>query len=302
MDSFLGLKPVWDEPHVPGWKKRRHWTREREYPGPRLLYKFRQLPPAGDSKWSILRSLIVENEIWLASPLTFTDLTDSHVHFEFTSNGAVARRKELEGYFRRAGNMTSTQFRKWVAAGKVDLTGLVASAIKLDEFFARTVELHKETTGICSFCETVRQLSVWDGYADGHRGIALQFEPSKDPSSFVGYSVRYSDEAPVITDWMTKRDPKRLLNLMLRKSTAYRHEREYRVLDPQRANFGRPYRPEALRGVIFGVRCDAADRDRVLALLDEREKLTGLKVRLYQAKLDSKNGRLRFERFARSKP
>ncbi|MBN8884484.1 MAG: DUF2971 domain-containing protein [Rudaea sp.] len=300
MDSFLGLNASWDKPGVPPWKKRRYWRREYKEPGPRLIYKFRALPPLADiDRWNVLRALLVDGEIWMAAPATFTDPMDSHIHFEFTSTDAVARRQELEKYLRKAGNLNSTQFRKWVVASKVDITGMVADPAKLDAFFERVVKLHKEVSGVCSFCETVRQLSVWDGYADGHRGIALQFEPSRNPAAFLGYSVRYSDDPPVIRDWMTKRDTLKLLETLLRKSTDYDHEREYRVFDPQRANYGRPYRPEALRAVIFGMRCDDAQRNQMLALLDEREKRTGLRPKLYQAHMDPRSGRLRFKRYAR---
>lgn len=300
MDSFLGLNAAWDRPDVPPWKKRRFWTRERREPGPRLIYKFRALPALTDvDKWNVVRGLLVDGAMWMAAPSTFTDPMDSHIHFEFTSKGAVERRRELEAYLRKAGNLTTAQFRKWVVAQKVDITGMVADPTKLDAFFQRVVNLHKEASGVCSFCETVRQSSVWDGYADGHRGIALQFEPSRNPAAFLGYPVRYSDDPPVIKDWMTKRDTTKLLATLLRKSTDYDHEREYRVFDPERANYARPYRPEALRGVIFGMRCEDAHRQRVLDLLNEREKRTGLMPKLYQAYLDPRSGRLRFKRYVR---
>lgn len=301
MDLLQDLQAEWDRPDVPDWKKRRYWTREIEEPGPRFIYKFRSLPPVSEAaKWSVLSELLVEHEIWIAAPVTFRDPMDSHVHFEFASNHAGARRQQLENFLRRAGNLTSAQYRKWVVINKVDITGMVADPAKVAAFFQHAAARNKEVVGVCSFCETIRQSSVWDRYADGHRGIALQFEPMRDPVAFLGYPIRYTDELPIVTDWMAKeRDTVRLLDTLLRKATGYRDEKEYRVIDPERTNYGRKYRPEALRAVIFGMKCEEDTRNQVIALLDEREKRTGLRPLLYQARMDSRSGRLRLARHIR---
>lgn len=294
------VSAAWDRPEVPAWLRRRYWVREPREPGPRFIYKFRPLPSLDDTNaWDRLRHWIVDHEMWLATPSTFSDPMDSHMHFEFTQRGPELR-KSLEQYMKRAARLHAPDVRAAIRRNPPNLSDLVANPKRIEKFFNATVENQKQRMGMCCYCMTVQHRSMWDSYADAHRGIALQFEPWRDPSRMIGFPVVYSDEPPIVQDWFKHRDGQRILRMLHRKSPEYSREKEYRIHNPTRGNYWKPYRAAALAGVVFGMRCEEERRKKILQLILEYESRTKLRLKLYQANMDVRTTQLRFSRLENS--
>lgn len=137
------------------------------------------------------------------------------------------------------------------------------------------VELLNET-GLCCFCRTWEPILIWAYYAQDHQGMTLGFDPAADPLFDMGLKVSYATQYPVKSFWTREADL--MLEIVTTKYKLWEHEQEIRVLhDPPGA---KRYRPEALREITFGCRCDPKDRVRVM----EACRAKGLMhVKFYQA-------------------
>jgi len=123
---------------------------------------------------------------------------------------------------------------------------------------ARTLE----GVGILSLSARPDDLVMWSYYADGHRGVCLQFRLTG--AKLFGCDltqVSYRPEAPPFTvyDRIDEHWARRSLST---KALAWQHEQEWRIIwrIPGMNNFP----PQDLTGVILGAQISSEDRAQVL--------------------------------------
>ena len=119
---------------------------------------------------------------------------------------------------------------------------------------------------------------MWSHYADGHRGICLEFDTSCDLFDKV-YEVSYSDEYPAMNpiELVLTKDPdsidREALKPLLTKYKCWEYEKEWRAFHKEpRTLFTYPV--DALKAVYFGVAVDTADIEIVcLILMGQNENI-----------------------------
>ena len=140
-----------------------------------------------------------------------------------------------------------------------------------------------ELAGVCSFAGDPRSILMWSHYAANHEGLCFQFEVAKDIGTFAhAVPVEYSDEYPVV-NWIIGSEAG-LLPTILRKHTGWSYELESRIVIPDGARKYLRFRPEALRGIIFGCRVKDSLIAKVRELLAERSSLGWMLPILYAAR------------------
>lgn len=134
--------------------------------------------------------------------------------------------------------------------------------------------------------EVPDDILMWSHYADGHRGLALQFDKSTIDSAF-NYCKKVDCENNILElHDITSASPDELAKvLLLKKADRWKYEQEWRIIvDPSLRNDipgCRIYRypKEALSGVIFGCEMRPDDKYAVNKWLKEGNH----KAQLYEA-------------------
>jgi hypothetical protein len=131
--------------------------------------------------------------------------------------------------------------------------------------------------GVLCLTEVPDDILMWSHYADGHRGLAFQFDKARLEGAF-NYckEVDYRNNIIELKD-ITGATPDELAALLLlKKAIRWKYEKEWRIIvDPNLNTIPgcRIYRfpKEALTGVIFGCEMTADDKYTVNAWLKEGE-------------------------------
>jgi hypothetical protein len=244
---------------------------------PTRLYKYRSLRTPDERVF--VQKTFTHEEVYFASPADFNDPFDCRVCASFDGSDA----DWLDYYCRLAHkhlpNLTveqrETEARRWLAAGRHNDPKAQREML---------ADLQREADGLGIYCVTALNdsLAMWARYADGHRGICLEFEhlvglfhPSS--SCRAAIDVQYSDQLPVVSV-LCGDSGKVAVAHLLTKSSEWRDEHEYRFID-----FGGPgvrkFTSNGLVGVILGCRIPEADRH----LIRDWTAAVQSKPRLYEA-------------------
>jgi hypothetical protein len=116
--------------------------------------------------------------------------------------------------------------------------------------------------GVYCLSEVYDDILMWSHYADGHRGFCMQFriKPEMYPFGKLLFKVEYASTYPQITILREREDQTR--KALLTKAYFLKHEKEWRILDPDNGPGIRVYQAEMLAGIIFG--CEMPHESRQL--------------------------------------
>ncbi len=104
----------------------------------------------------------------------------------------------------------------------------------------------REPNGILCLSESWNNLHMWTQYAEGHRGIVVEFETDNDLDFFKDLvQVIYSPIPPAYREHM------KVSEVISSKSVDSEKEKEWRVFGFQGQ---KPIKPEAIKKIIFGHR------------------------------------------------
>ena len=104
---------------------------------------------------------------------------------------------------------------------------------------------------ISCFTEEATNILMWAYYAEGQKGICIEFDPSKDPLFFTNLrKVKY--ETNLATIKKSIGDELDYSEILITKAKQWQHEKEWRVIrDDLHGDFF-PISPQAITSVIFG--------------------------------------------------
>lgn len=237
---------------------------------PRVLYKYRSLRRKKDRDYT--RQLIIDRQLYFACVDDFNDPFDCQADL-VVRRGTQAEWKNI-GFPRRP----RRELREKYKAG---------SGSRLVRRMARKLGI---------FCSTPdpRSIPMWSYYTNGHKGICLGFRTTRASGSPLWNSqqVEYSDEYPTydpLLDVDERRGAEGVSNI-LRKSTAWQHESEWRAFDTDGPGVYE-YRPNVLKEIVLGCRITARHRDEILGWVEE----SGQKVKVLQARQHDSRFRLEFD-------
>lgn len=104
-----------------------------------------------------------------------------------------------------------------------------------------------DAAGIYSLTESIAHPLMWAHYGCSYRGIALMFDIFAMTTVL---PVDYVDERPSNKPDLGGLD----MTQLLAKGTAWRYEREWRIVEPRRARTWTEIAPAAFKGIVLGAR------------------------------------------------
>jgi len=204
-----------------------------------------------------LHSVLVSNRLFFTDPSEFND--------PFEMVPALFKRKVFQ---------------------RVKETSKKISSETMNRVLLEVWEEHKDRYkkwGVCCFTESVDDIVMWSHYGDKHKGVCLVFDTSYKFFKGVG-KVRYVPERPSMP--MFRKDPQRILEIMLCKLELWSYEKEWRLFRRHR-NRSYVFPKSSLIGIVFGCRCSPEDKDLILRMTQGRN-LEYLDARMspYEYKLE----------------
>lgn len=160
-----------------------------------------------------------------------------------------------------------------------------------------------EAIGLLCLTETNDNLLMWAHYADSHKGFVLEFDTSRAPliqrpgeNEWQGLPVAVSYQDGPITTPCDSLELELPDELVLRKSTAWKYEREWRVVRDRSAADREPapgisqfkIDPKAIVAVYVGASASEATYLRLQTIINGNPDLAH--VRLVRAQLSTNGG------------
>lgn len=130
--------------------------------------------------------------------------------------------------------------------------------------------------GIACLSEHKTNMLMWSYYAEGHTGIALRFDMSRDhmfPLPPILIKVRYRKDFPNL-DYYLSSDDEQMYTVFGTKADSWSHEAEWRIV-VRRTGYVQ-VRPELISGIIFGLRTPKESEEVVRRWIKERTIPTAL--------------------------
>jgi hypothetical protein len=235
-----------------------------------FLYRYLSLRTPRDRVRA--RTTLASHRLWFASPAQYNDPAEFLFRVRLPASveawrAMLARRPELG---LRPVSELSDEAVKAVAA-RFALRGPAILNSVRDTILAESA--------ICCFAGSYRHPLLWAHYADGHRGICLEFR-SNGPTSVVGLSnrVRYSHRTPVID--LDTRDLGAAGRLVaLTKGSHWSYERESRIVDSDHGAGYRRFGANEITRVFLGVRVGAHTEELVRNWLVRQPRVEVARIR-----------------------
>jgi hypothetical protein len=167
-------------------------------------------------------------------------------------------------------------------------------------YLARYKVEFMQDTGCTCFSEINDNILMWSHYADGHRGLCLQFNTGIDLFNKV-FMVKYSNSYPnldfVKLIMMEKHEKisEEMLTPLLTKYTCWEYEREWRAFH-KIPNTLYGYGATGLRSVFFGTSINEADLEIVCLILLGQHR----DIKFFRARKNSLLYKLEFDEFCYS--
>ena len=248
-------------------------------PTPNALYRYRALI---DDKFDQkrLKPIFVNHQLYFPSRRKLNDPFECVVS-SFLDTPPRILEPFLEEKVRKSWpDLTCNQIREKAAA--IDL-----------ERLGQDIQNDVDKVGILSLTERRDDLLMWSHYANGDRGLCLEFATSIDEVFFGrAQPVVYSDERSIFDP----REPetKQVEKVVLTKSKHWTYELEWRIVEHQNGEGLYEFPAETLTGVIFGCWTSDKDKSKVKRWIHEG----GLKPVIYQSKQNGRNFGLEIERIS----
>ncbi|HCE47141.1 MAG TPA: hypothetical protein DEQ84_00365 [Prevotellaceae bacterium] len=126
---------------------------------------------------------------------------------------------------------------------------------QLNELYVRDLQAkwwkaHKHLRISC-FTKEATNILMWAYYADGQKGICIEFDPSKDPLFFENLrEVKYRTKLATINKGCGEELD--YSEILITKAMQWQHEKEWRVIFKDLYSDFFPISPQAITSVIFG--------------------------------------------------
>lgn len=239
----------------------------------RFLYKYRVLDACDASSMEKMRSILVMEEVWFARASTFNDILE--MDFEIVVPGVSAYRKGA-----RDNAFLLNQIKLSPAKRLIRKQSALRRSPEIspasNEFIRGQID--SELSYYC-LSEDPRNELLWGLYADGSKGVCVQFDAKKDPFLLLAEKVIYQRERLKVEVFSDARDRPRPY---LYKSTKWEYEKEWRIplLD---AHGVVRLASNSISRVILGERADAATKAAIMQMNCERMARGLIPFKIYRS-------------------
>lgn len=268
-DQLAGTAMEEDANYLAAWVNETLESRKLGNALPSSLYKF----VSSESKHFPLSmlELFLHSRIYLSSRLDFNDPLDCNFGLDFPEDPELLK-VCVRGLYERAPlneHISDDHIAKIVS----DPDGLRAS-------YHRNMSESADRMGIYSLTDSVVHPLMWSHYGCSHRGIALQFRlPYIDP--IAAHPIRYQDDYPRVTLKPDGID----VHYLLTKGRAWGYEREWRIVESNRARQWLEIPPNALEGIVLGALTTEETRSFLIDLVGRRADAGLPKLKLFRAQV-----------------
>jgi hypothetical protein len=239
-----------------------------------FLYKYRPLDLENVESQNHVHDIVVGSKLYLSSPLSFNDPFDLAGKVVF--NGEVTElRKRVEKLVIEQG--VKRRDRK-SAVGRLMNGGRTKLLNAIEDVFRKNIE----STGVISLSSNPQSILMWSHYSNNHKGIAIQFDATKDLAVFKSsLKVNYSDDYPII-DWVYNFQEGLSYNLV-NKFSEWQYEQEQRIIKVGAAGKSLSFDPKALTGIIIGSEAGPDVTEFVRQLIDDRARKKLSQPKIFKA-------------------
>jgi hypothetical protein len=152
------------------------------------------------------------------------------------------------------------------------------------KFKKSLIEIKKNMSVSC-FTEINRIIPMWGYYADGHRGICLEFD-GRNPFFDDLIKVHYTNKLETVNIYELKDDGFEInvKNALHKKCKQWKHEKEWRLI---RYSSAHPelYPIDSLKAIYFGANSKLEDSIEIAKIANKMNP----KIKLYKSKYNYKN-------------
>ncbi|MEO6824996.1 MAG: DUF2971 domain-containing protein [Nitrosospira sp.] len=243
---------------------------------PRFLYKY--VPPDIPEEW--LEDYFINSLFFLSPASGFNDPFD--ISMKVVMEGTVTQKRRVFTEMLKNVHPKLPKQKREVEVNRVMVDG--RSTL---ENVRAIHNQHIESLGVTCLSTNPRSLLMWSHYGKHHKGIVLQFEIARDPTSFLcAAPMKYSKVYPVLNFLENRSD---IIHYALRKFCDWSYEEEWRILRIASAGRYHPFQSHALTAIIAGYKAGNEIFDKLGRVLAKRLEMGMAPVKPYQAKLhDSK--------------
>lgn len=228
---------------------------------PKYLYKYRPVDI------HTIR-LIVQSEAYFPSPLDFNDPFDCKANVKIDSTP-----EELDTFLRTLMSPIPPNIDTLVKKYSADNLAYSILAEKIEE--VRIEQLG--TTGVYCLSEVNDSVLMFSHYANGHRGVCLQFTQTGSEFFDLKLQVKYKPGFQAVSLGQLQKPASSLVEAWLAyKSADWEYEKEWRIVKLNVARKTVPFPAGVLSGVIFGCEMANKDKELVRSLVAGRSPVVGI--------------------------
>ncbi|MGH9968569.1 MAG: DUF2971 domain-containing protein [Pyrinomonadaceae bacterium] len=238
---------------------------------PAKLYKYSGV---SGRRLEWIRRLLVDSELYFTSPSTFNDPLDCRISLHYDASAL-----KVEQYWR---HFVKQQFPGTpVRAHKERIKELVTDSRtlqgreRLNEWFLQQLDKN----GIVCLGNSPNNVLMWSYYAEGHKGIAIQFNMAPEnlvaiKEQNITVEVKYSRDFPRINFYESSLSDA-VPGVFGTKAEAWKHEGEWRIVLIDQVGYVR-IPPAMIDAVILGLRIDKDSEDQIKQCIQQRATSTKL--------------------------
>ncbi|MCX6600505.1 MAG: DUF2971 domain-containing protein [bacterium] len=231
------------------------------------LYKYRRV---NNDTLSSIR----ESTLWFSSPADFNDPYDCQLSMDPSGTKEAWRLFLVNNlpFVKNSPVSKNELIRRFIDDKQIHTRPGYAK-----ELFQRVIDEIRSSIGVCCFSRIDNSIPMWSHYADGHKGICIEYDSEKDIGFGNVKKVNYSEEYPNTSIRDTKDE---IMNkLITSKARAWDYEDEYRLVSktgkvPLMAD------RKSMTGIIFGCLCPLQAKEKILNALKAYVPMP----KLYEAK------------------
>jgi len=157
-----------------------------------------------------------------------------------------------------------------------------------------------ERLGIYSLTANIFSPLMWAHYGCSHRGLAYIFNQSIDYPKFCALPIRYQKNYRKVS-WVRGDSVDELSYGSLVKGRDWLYEREWRVIENNKAGQWIDLEPGTIKGVVFGALCSPTDYQFVTDLIARRVASGLSPIDIYMSTLDDDSFELKFKKLVSGK-
>ena len=198
-----------------------------QLPPPRL-YKYRSLEGPSLEHFE---GVVLKNQIWWASPLTFNDPFDCFPSVD-VSGSSAERAKWLKLRVNRNYPDLSRQQRRLKMRELAPATKQLFGSTAANEGGADAWRDARRAMGVLSLTAKPTDMLMWGHYANSHQGACLEFDTSHPPFN-LAHRICYDDERPIFRPLNADRSDL-MERTLLRKAKVWEYEDECEFSVPEK--------------------------------------------------------------------